>query len=139
MDIKFGRVKEDDGTPSVQSINNDTQGSGSYVKENEARQIFRKWDNVKHICEAIKSRSVPRKKYNEGLWGLSVTTKERQKTTRDRNIPFGVVITLKEMNGKNRIDDFIKMCMVRGWIVNRIDVDNMVDVYSKAEEDINFD
>lgn len=139
MDIKFGRVKDDDGTPSVQSINNDTQGSGSYVKENEARQIFRKWDNVKHICEAIKSRAVPRKKYNEGLWGLSVTTKERQKTTRDRNISFGVVITLKEMNGKNRIDDFIKMCMVRGWIVNRIDVDNMVDVYSKAEEDIDLD
>lgn len=139
MDIKFGRVKDDDGTPSVQSINNDTQGGGCYVKENEARQIFRKWDNVKHICEAIKSRAVPRKKYNEGFWGLSVTTKERQKTTRDRNIPFGVVITLKEMNGKNRIDDFIKMCMMRGWIVNRIDVDNMVDVYSKAEEDVDFD
>lgn len=139
MDIKFGRVKDDDGTPSVQSINNDTQGRGSYVKENEARQIFRKWDNVKHICETIKSRAVPRKKYNEGFWGLSVTTKERQKTTRDRNIPFGVVITLKEMNGKNRIDDFIKMCMVRGWIVNRIDIDNMVDVYSKAEEHIDLD
>lgn len=139
MDIKFGRVKDDDGTPSVQSINNDTQGSGSYLYENDARAIFRKWDNVKHICEAQKSRTVPRKKYDAGLWGLSVTTKERQKSTRNRNIPFGIVITLKEMNGKNRIDDFIKMCMVRGWIVNRIDVDNMVEVYNKAEEYIDFD
>lgn len=139
MDIKFGRVKDNGETTSVQAINNDTQGSGSYVRENEARQIFRKWDNVKHICEAIKSKAVPRKKYNAGLWGLSITTKERQKATRDRSLPFGVVITLKEMNGKNRIDDFIKMCMVRGWIVNRIDIQNMVEFYSKAEEDIKLD
>ena len=52
---------------------------------------------------------------------------------------FGIVITLKEMNGVNRIDDFIKLCMVRGWIVNRIDVNAMVDVYAKAEENINFE
>lgn len=139
MDIKFGRVKGDGESTSVHSINNDTQGNGSYVKENEARHIFRKWDNVKRICEAQKTKAVPRKIINAGLWGLSVTTKERQKTTRDRNIPFGVVITLKEMYGKNRIEDFVQMCMVRGWIVNRIDVQNMVDIYIKADEEISFD
>ena len=51
----------------------------------------------------------------------------------------GVVITLKEMNGINRIDDFIKLCMVRGWIVNRIDVNTRVDIYAKSEENIDFD
>ncbi len=139
MDIKFGRVKGDGESTHVDSINNDTQGNGSHVKENEARHVFRKWDNVKRICEAQKTRAVPRKIYNAGLWGLSVTTKERQKTTRDRNIPFGVVITLKEMYGKNRIEDFIQMCLMRAWIVNRIDVQNMVDIYIKAEEEISFD
>ena len=49
------------------------------------------------------------------------------------------MITLKEMYGKNRIEDFIQMCSLRGWIINRIDVRNMVEVYSKAEEEINFD
>ena len=52
---------------------------------------------------------------------------------------FGVVITLKEMNGINRIDDFIKLCMVRGFIVNRVDIDSRIDVYAKAEENIKFD
>ena len=52
---------------------------------------------------------------------------------------FGVVVTLKEMNGVNRIDDFIKLCMVRGWLVNRIDIQNQIDVYSKAEEEIEFE
>lgn len=42
------------------------------------------------------------------------------------------VVTLKEMNGVNRIDDFIKLCMVRGWLVNQIDVQNQIDIYNKA-------
>lgn len=139
MDIKFGRVRDDGDSASINPVNNDNQGSGGHVREGDARKLFRKWDNVKHICEAQRKKAVPRKKYTTGLWGLSITTKERQKTTRDRNIPFGIVITLKEMYGKNRIEDFIQMCSLRGWIVNRIDVRNMVEVYSKAEEEINFD
>lgn len=43
------------------------------------------------------------------------------------------------MNGENRIDDFIKMCMMRGWIVNRLDVQAQADVYFKAEEEITFE
>jgi len=43
------------------------------------------------------------------------------------------------MNGVNRIDDFIKLCMVRGWIVNRIDVSTIIDVYTKAEENVDFE
>lgn len=41
-------------------------------------------------------------------------------------------------NGENRIDDFIKLCMMRGWVVNRIDVENQIDIYNKAEEEIEF-
>ena len=50
-----------------------------------------------------------------------------------------MVVTLKEMNGVNRIDDFIKMCMARGWLVNRLDVENQLDIYTRAEEEIEFD
>ena len=42
------------------------------------------------------------------------------------------------MYGENRIDDFIKLCMLRGWVVNQIDVENQVDIYNKAEEEIEF-
>lgn len=46
---------------------------------------------------------------------------------------------LKEMNGVNRTDDFIKICMARGWLVNQLDIENQLDIYAKAEEDIVFE
>ena len=54
-------------------------------------------------------------------------------------LQFGVAVTLKEMNGVNRIDDFIKMCMARGWLVSKLDVQNQIDIYAKAEEEITFE
>ena len=58
---------------------------------------------------------------------------------RKEPLQFGVVVTLKEMNGVNRIDDFIKMCMARGWLVNQLDIENQLDIYAKAEEVIVFE
>lgn len=140
MDIHFGRVREGKRGAEIKSINNNVQGNeGCALYEGPARDLYRKWDNIKHISDTIKERSRARDKYGAGLWGLSVKTKERLKSAHDKAMQFGIVITLKEMNGVNRIDDFIKLCMVRGWIVNRIDVNARVDVYAKAEEKIDFD
>lgn len=107
--------------------------------EEEARDIFRKWDNVKRICEQIKVRCVPKKAYDAGMWGIKIITKERVASRHKRPMQFGIVITLKEMYGKNRIDDFIKTCEAKGWLVNRLDVQNQLDVYIRAEEDIEFE
>lgn len=30
------------------------------------------------------------------------------------------------------------MCMIRGWVVNQIDIENQLDIYAGAEEDIEF-
>lgn len=139
MDIQFGRVYLEKDTSKIKTIDDNKQADiGAVVYESEARNIYRKWDNVKHICEAIKSKAVPRKAYDAGMWGISVFTKERMTSSRREPMPFGVVITLKEMYGKNRIDDFIKMCMTRGWLVNTLDIENQVDVYTLAEEEIEF-
>ncbi|MCR4615337.1 MAG: S8 family peptidase [Clostridiales bacterium] len=140
MDIHFGRVQEKDGKASIASINSNSQGDegGSHLHEPEARRLYRKWDNVKLISEELKDRAVPRKVYGAGMWGLSIKTKERLKEKNGRGLQFGVVITLKEMFGNNRIDDFIKLCMVRGWIVNSIDIETQLDIYNKAEEEIEF-
>ena len=100
--------------------------------------MYRKWDNIKHISDKIKKRKVPRKAYTSGLWGIKINTKERLKK-KDEALPFGVVVTLKEMNGVNRIDDFVNMCMARGWLVNRLAVENQLGVYAKAEEEIEFE
>ena len=70
---------------------------------------------------------------------LSIKTKERLTPKAGRGLQFGVVVTLKEMNGVNHIDEFMKLCMIRGWLVNEIDIQNQMDVYEKAEEEIEFE
>lgn len=141
MDIHFGRVQVKDGKVRIRSIDNNKQAEEGIHKiyEEDARKEYRKWDNVKHICEKIKTRAVPRKAYNAGMWGLSIKAKERLTNRRKDKLPFGVVVTLKEMNGVNRIDDFMKLCMGYGWLVNRLDVQNQLDIYAKAEEEITFE
>lgn len=140
MDIHFGRIMEKDGKATIKTIdcNKQAEDGAVTIYEEEARKMYRKWDNVKHINEIIKDGARPRKVYNSGMWGLSIKTKERLEPKAGRGLRFGVIVTLKEMSGVNRIDDFIKMCMVRGWIVNRLDVNNQFDVYNKAEEEIDF-
>lgn len=140
MDIHFGRLKEQNGKVSIKSIDfNPQDEQKSFIYEKDARKMYRKWDNVKHINEVIKTRSLPRKVYESGLWGLSIKTKERLHSQAGRGLKFGIVITLREMNGVNRIDDFIKLCIAKGWIVNKINIQNQFDVYNKAEEEIEFE
>lgn len=141
MDLHFGRIMEKDGKASIKAIDYNKQADEGIqnIYEEDARKLYRKWDNVKHISEALKAGARPRKAYAAGTWGLSIKTKERLAPKAGRGLQFGVVVTLKEMNGVNRIDEFIKLCMVRGWIVNPIDIQNQIDIYSKAEEEIEFE
>ena len=142
MDIHFGRVTEDSkGMPKIKSINSNQQGDSGFhsLYEEEARNLFRKWDNIKHISEELNPQSRPKMVYDSGMWGISIKTKERLAAKNGKGMPFGVVITLKEMNGVNRIDEFIKRCILRGWIVNEVDIVNRMDVYHSAEEDVTFD
>lgn len=140
MDVHFGRLrigKKD--VPEIKPIDNNYQSENMNISlyEADARKMYRKWDNVKHISEKIKAKGRARKAYEFGLWGLRINTKERMQK-RKEPLPFGVVITLKEMNGVNRLDDFIKLNMARGWIVHRLDVENRIDIYVKSEEEIHW-
>jgi len=141
MDLHFGRIMEKDKKAVIKAIDYNKQAEEGIqsIYEEDARRLYRKWDNVKHISEALKDNARPRKAYPSGLWGLSIKTKERLAPKAGRGLRFGIVVTLKEMNGVNRIDEFIKLCMVRGWLVNSIDVQSHIDLYSKIEEDIEFE
>ena len=70
---------------------------------------------------------------------MTITSKSRLSAKSDKPLNFGVVITLKEINGINRIDDFIKACTLRGWIVNKIDIENKIEIYNTSQEEIVFD
>lgn len=136
LNVKFGRINK----MKINSINNNKQGnSDAYdLCEDNARKFFRKWDNVKYISEELKDRSRARI-LQDGIWGISVIKNERLNNIDGLGINFAIVLTLKEMQGVNRLEDFIKLCSYRGWIVNRIKVDNRIDIYNKAEEHIHFD
>ena len=141
MDIHFGRIAELKGKAVIKAIDYNKQAEEGLntIYEEDARKLYRKWDNVKHISEALKEKGRPRKAYQSGMWGLSIKTKERLDSKASRGLRFGVVVTLREMNGENRINDFIKLCMMRGWVVSRLDVHTQIDVYVKSEEEITFE
>ena len=84
-----------------------------------------------------KSKKIPKKGNGTNLWGIKITNKERLE--RDRGLKFGVVVTLKEMEGKNRLREFVDQCQMRGWIVNRINIENRLVIHAEAEEIIKFE
>ena len=77
--------------------------------------------------------------YGDGRWGISLKTKERLVGNSGRGMAFGLVITLKEINGHNRLEEFIRLCSLRGWLVNRINIENQIELFNKAEQDIVFE
>lgn len=136
LSLKFGRIKSNG---SIDDINDNVQDDvGAHVDERASRREFRKWENTKFISKVLKNNR-PLKSYDERLWGMSVTSKERLSTRMQGKLNFGVVITLKEIKGINRIQDFITACTLRGWIVNELDVDVQVEVYNTNQEEIVFE
>lgn len=142
FELKLGRLKFDSkkGKYEINGINNDVQDIvGRYTTEEDARTDFRKWDNTKCIREKFNSRVRDKRVYENPLWGISVKTKNRINPDDGKNLRFGLVITLKEIHGKNRIDEFIHQCSFHQWFVEEVDIQNKFDIYNIAEEDINFE
>lgn len=136
LEIQIGRLTE----KGIKPIDNNYQSAEAehFTWEEDARKYFRKWDNVKHIREISQKGNRAKKCYDKGIWGVSLKTKERLDEKYGVGMKFGIVVTLKEIDGVNRIDDFIKNCSLRGWLVNKIDVENRIDIYNVAEEEIDF-
>jgi len=139
MDVYFGRMIEKDGKAAIKSINGEKQAEGgASAVHGEACRMYWKWGSIKQISERVREGAEPRKAYESGLWGLSIKAGGRAQSA-GRRLRFGVVVTLKEMKGVNRIDEFVKLCMVRGWGVNRLDLHKQWEIYRKAEEEIEFE
>lgn len=142
LNLHFGRI---DNQGKIKDIKGDKQNQEevldtekNFLLEGEARERFRKWDNVKYVAERPKARMMPKISYNNKNWGMEIKTNNRLDPKDGMGIRFGVVVTLKEINSINRIDEFIKNCTLNGWLVNRIDVKNRIDIHKKVNEDIEF-
>ncbi len=141
LDLYFGRVMQNKkGNITIKTINDNKQSDeNGRVLEGDARKYNRKWDNVKHIVEKYKTTARAKKVYENSSWGLSVKSKDRLGKGDGRGIKFGVVITLKEINGVNRYDEFIRQCSFKGWLVNKVDVENRLKLYNIAEQEVKFE
>lgn len=142
LNLHFGRIK-DNG--KICEINDDKQNSvedegstKSYILEGKARKKFRKWDNVKYICEKSTKNKQAKQSYKNKNWRMEVKTNNRLDSKEGIGLRFGVVVTLKEIHGVNRIDEFVRNCHLSGWLVNTIDIQNRVDIYEKVNEEIEF-
>ena len=143
LNLHFGRIK-DNG--KMNEINNDKQNQEeimntekNYLLEGEARDRFRKWDNVKYVAEKPKDRMTPKKSYINKNWGMEIKTNNRLDPKDGIGIRFGVVVTIREINGINRIDEFIRNCTLNGWLVNTVDIKTRIDINQKINEDIEFE
>jgi hypothetical protein len=142
FELKLGRLKFNPKTNEyiIIGINNDVQDvEGEYTTEEEARKDFRKWDNTKCIKEKFNSRVRDKIMYDNPLWGISVKTKNRINQEDGKNIKFGIVITLKEIHKKNRINEFIHQCSFHQWFVEEVNIENKINIYNISEEDIQIE
>lgn len=137
LDISIGRM---DNSDSIKAINKNVQNTGGhFTYEGEARKLFRKWDNTKHIREKYGENLRARKAYDTGRWGVSVKTKERLERRDGYGIKFGLVVTLKEVDGINRIHDFKQKVLAAGWRVDEIHVETQVDIYNRLQQPLDLD
>lgn len=140
LDIHIGRINDKKQKLADIQSNHQSEEGLHCIFEDDARKYFRKWDNIKHIAENIsQGRVVPRTKYGDGLWGVRIVRKERRDGLLSKPIRFGLVVTLKEMYGVNRYEEFVHACSLRNWIVNEISIENRVNIYQKGEQDITFE
>ena len=139
LDLHLGRLK--DGR--IDPLNRNFQGEpGCKIYEEDARKTLRKWDNVKYVTNATSERPKPKKVYSNPDWGIKI-----RKTTRFSSWnalsrepqPFGLVVTLREITGANRIEGFIQQCFAHGWFVNRVSIKNRVRVYESSQVEIEFE
>lgn len=142
LNIHFGRIqnngKINDIKGDKRNQSDDLNSEKNYLLEGDARARFRKWDNVKYIVEKSDKKMMPKDSYDNKNWGMEIKTNNRLDPKDELGIRFGVVVTLREMNGVNRIDDFIKNCTLNGWLVNVVDIRSRIDIYKKVNEDIEF-
>ena len=57
----------------------------------------------------------------------------------DRECVFGVVVTLKELNGLIVLKILFSKLNSRGWPVNRLQVEAQVDLFNSLNEEIEFE
>lgn len=142
LNIKFGRIKDNGQLNDIKGDKQnleDEDPEKSYLLEVGARENFRKWDNVKYVAEKPTTRNKSKISYTNKNWGMSIKTNNRLDPEDGIGVRFGVVVTLKEIEGKNRINEFIHNCYLNGWLVNQLDIELRLEIHQRLDEEIEFE
>lgn len=143
LNLHFGRIGDDGKIKEInddkQNLSNSAITSDGYILEGDARSLFRKWDNVKYISENPGKSKRTKSSYKNKNWGMEIKTNNRLDPKDGLNLRFGVIVTVKAIDGINRIDEFIKNCHLNGWIVNVVEVQNRINLHQKINEEIEFE
>ncbi len=136
LSLRFGIVF---GSRLLDVNENLQDEEGGFVTERKARQEFRKWENTKFISSLLKKNRRGKKLDGQGNYGIVITSKERQRVAAQTPLKFGAVVTLKNIKGENRIEEFKSACLIRGYIVKEIKIETNVDIYNLAQSDIDIE
>lgn len=148
LDFHFGRMRE----KGIDSLNNNIQGDPTaYAYEGDARKLYRKWDNVKHVSDIEKTRFQLRISHGIPYWGFKIRKTERFDPPIDENgavgknagdgLRFGIVVTLRGMDGRDRFEEFKQRCQLQkeAWIVEEINIRSNIELYQESDVEIDFD
>lgn len=137
LSLKFGRMNE----KGIVDINHNViDVDGEYTDERRSRMEFRKWENTKFISSLLKENGNRLlKSYGDGLWGVSLTSMERGRIAKHDELLFGLVICLKNIKGENKINEFKHNCLLRGYIVNEVNINNQINIFEKAQNEVEFE
>lgn len=137
LDLHFGRI---DNNGRIKSLQPNNQGEDDCTTDEErARKQLRKWDNVKHIAESLTSHSRAKKAYRNPLWGMMIRKSSRYQKGSHASQRFGVVVTIHNLKGENRIDTFMRQCAALGWIVERVEIENELRIYEHSQVEVEFE
>lgn len=139
LSLHFGRINDKGKIQDIKQEGINIENEIPYLFEADARGWFRKWDNVKYVSQSLKKNVRPKKYYEDKMWGMEIKTNNRLDSRDGRGLRFGIVVTLREINGINRIEDFIRACHLNGWLVNKVDIKNKIDIHAKINEEILFE
>lgn len=137
LNLQFGRTNEDGS--GISPINGDLQNDDlSFISEGDARKEWRKWDNVKFVAQKLQTKKIPiRSKNKNGYWGIKITSKSRNGEN-SKGHKFGLVITLKNIYGRNSTEAFEQLCIRNMWMVQHINIEERVELMAMANQEITF-
>lgn len=141
LSLQFGRLKK--GNKGIDTIDKYRHYlEEGFTFEDEARETFRKWDNLKTVVDSFPQKNIIGKDVlnsENKNWGIQVSYNERGVAAKTSYIDWGLVVTLKATDGINRFTDFVHACEFNGWLVTPIIYENYIDLKTKLNEEIELE